>query len=567
MLGFAALTPTYGGRIRALLFAFAALVFVPSAHAAASSPLHFAQLHDHSPRLWTFNTATLTPGVEEPLPPTLDTPLGSVWKLFIYAYLVDKQLPAPDYPCATGTGEEAYCCTAGGHIDRDRALVKSCGLFFDPHRLQLDPKAWNQYWRALNAPIWLQDINALRPDRRVRVVELLDALRVVPEHARDETASTLVSVITSGRGEGTVSLFGSLLRVKTWTMPTASGEREGGAAGWLADGTPVWIGGRGLSPRVLADAAPRIAPLIARITVPDDRACVVVNFFPRYPILNVRVVPGGHAAPLGALDGKFSISFANVSALPVESHGELRLDQDANGKLHIVGRFGLNDYIARVVEREGDTVEPQAARALAVAARSYLIQNAGRERGCYSIDDSSHAQRVLPRPPRAASRSAADFTDALVLVGVDVQFHFNQAAPGRMSWLAAKTAAQQGQTFDQILARTWPQATLTSFASPLAGDCQVMHDAQDWLRRQAPIWARQLASEAGYEAPEIPAVCDVKAGRPYSDARRNRVYIRGLRSEDDRVALLHEYLHLAFAHHPRGQDERFIEQMARRLVW
>jgi uncharacterized protein YfaQ (DUF2300 family) len=275
---------------------------------------------------------------------------------------------------------------------------------------------------------------------------------------------------------------------------------------------------------------------------------------------------GGRPVQPGLLDGAYSVSFDNGNALPIESHGELLLDRDDTGKLRIVGRFGMNDYVARVVEREGDTAEPQAARALAVAARSYLVQHAGRDRGCYRIDDSSRTQRVLPRAPRAASRNAADFTDGLVLAGVPVQFHHDKAAPGQMSWLDARAAAQRGQSFDAILARTWPEATLTSFASPLAGDCEPVMGARDWLRRETPKWDRRLAGEPGYEEPEIPAVCEVVSGRPYADAGRNRVYIRRLRSDDDRIALAHEYLHLAFAHHPRGQDETFIEQTARKLI-
>ncbi len=543
-----------------------------SAAEPAASALRFAWLRDGGARLWRVDAAAdstepAAPGPGEPLPATLDTQLGSVWKLFVYAYLVDRRIAAPDYQCEGGDRDEVYCCMTGGHIDRERALVQSCGLFFEPHRLQLDPAGWRQYWRAHQAPAWLLDLYALKPEKRVRVADLLAALQAIPARARDDTGDTLVSVVTSGRGEGTVARYGSLLRAKTWTMPDGSGGYLGGAAGWLADGTPVWLGGRGGSVRVLAAAAPRLAPLVAQSAVPDDRACVAVELFSRYPVRAVfEARPGGRAVPPGLLVGAYRVAFGNGNALPIESHGDLRLDRDDTGKLHIAGRFGMNDYVARVVEREGDTAEPQAARALAVAARSYLVQNAGRERGCYAIDDSSRTQRVLPRPPQAASRNAADFTDGLVLAGAPVQFHHDRAGPGRMSWLDAKAAAARGLGFDAILARTWPQATLTSFASPLAGDCEPVLGARDWLAREAPLWARRLAGEPGYETPELPAVCEVSAGRPYADAGRNRVYIRRLRSDDDRIALTHEYLHLAFAHHPRGLDERFVEQTARRLI-
>ena len=60
-------------------------------------------------------------------------PLGSLWKLFVYAYLVDRGIQAPDYQCTGGNPrDEAYCCAIGETIDRDHALAKSCGLYFSP---------------------------------------------------------------------------------------------------------------------------------------------------------------------------------------------------------------------------------------------------------------------------------------------------------------------------------------------------------------------------------------------------------------------------------------------------
>jgi uncharacterized protein YfaQ (DUF2300 family) len=222
--------------------------------------------------------------------------------------------------------------------------------------------------------------------------------------------------------------------------------------------------------------------------------------------------------------------------------------------------------VARVVEREGDTSQPEAAKALAVAARTYVVQHGSHDHGCLRIDDSSSTQRVLPRAPTAAARHAADLTDALVLTGVPVQYHHDKAAPGQMSWLAAKASAQTGLTFDAILARNWPQATLTSFQSPLSGDCIAVAGAQAWLQRNALLWARRMDGAAGYETPDLPAVCAVREGRPYADAQRNRVYVYRLQTEEDRIALAHEYIHLAFQHHPRGLDETFVERTARTLI-
>jgi uncharacterized protein YfaQ (DUF2300 family) len=543
-----------------------------SATASAPQMLRFAWLRDGQDRLWQADGSGtpvgFSPQAANDLPRTLETPLGSLWKLFVYGYLVDRNIATPDYACNGDDPEEVYCCMTGGHIDREHALVQSCGLFFEPARLQLDSTDWRKYWTAAHAPVWLRDLHAMTPARRVPVAELLAALQAMPSRPREAAASTLVSVLTSGRGEGTVSLYGSVLRAKTWTMPDPArpGASIGGAAGWLADGTPVWLGGSGGSARVLAAAAPRIAPLLTQITVPDDTACVLVDFFSRYPIREVLGDKGPASVTDGPLRGDFRVGFVNGNWARVTSRGELRLDRDAVGAPQVVGRFGMNDYVARVVEREGDTSQPEAAKALAVAARTYVVQHGSHDHGCLRIDDSSSTQRVLPRAPTAAARHAADLTDALVLTGVPVQYHHDKAAPGQMSWLAAKASAQTGLTFDAILARTWPQATLTSFQSPLSGDCIAVAGAQAWLQRNALLWARRMDGAAGYETPDLPAVCAVREGRPYADAQRNRVYVYRLQTEEDRIALAHEYIHLAFQHHPRGLDETFVERTARTLI-
>ncbi|MCR1763187.1 DUF2300 domain-containing protein, partial [Pseudomonas aeruginosa] len=54
--------------------------------------------------------------------------------------------------------------------------------------------------------------------------------------------------------------------------------------------------------------------------------------------------------------------------------------------------------------------------------------------------------------------------------------------------------------------------------------------------------------------------------RPYVDRERERIFVRGLYSLQERLDLTHEYLHLAFRAHPSGQDENYIESLARRLL-
>jgi uncharacterized protein YfaQ (DUF2300 family) len=61
-------------------------------------------------------------------------------------------------------------------------------------------------------------------------------------------------------------------------------------------------------------------------------------------------------------------------------------------------------------------------------------------------------------------------------------------------------------------------------------------------------------------------VCTLDNGNPYSDQQRMRIYVRGLKTHEDRIALAHEFVHLSFRFHPRGSDEQFVEQLARLLA-
>jgi uncharacterized protein YfaQ (DUF2300 family) len=42
--------------------------------------------------------------------------------------------------------------------------------------------------------------------------------------------------------------------------------------------------------------------------------------------------------------------------------------------------------------------------------------------------------------------------------------------------------------------------------------------------------------------------------------------MRPLATREDRITLAHEYVHIGLRRHPRGQDEEFVEQLARRLA-
>lgn len=532
--------------------------------AADLRPQLFARYADEGATLWRLDE---NGNQRMALSSSLETPLGSVWKLFVYAYLHDKHIVSADYRCGGGNPEEVYCCQPGGSVDRELALVRSCGLYFAPMRLGLDDAAWREYWRMRQAPSWLADLPHLLPETQVKVTELLQALQTVPEGARRVAGETLVSVFTLGRGEGNLAEYGTRLRVKTWTMPDPQrpGASMGGAAGWAADGSAVWLSGPGGSAQVLAAAAAPLQTLLDGVSVPDDGDCVLVDYFARYPLREVSAVSDTKPAAVGALRGRYRVSFANGNHAEIDSQGDMRLAQQ-DGQPHITAQLGVNEYVARVLDREAAPEPREAARALAVVARSYLLQNAGRVRGCFAIADSSATQRVAPRPASRAARAVADWSDGLVLDGSDVQFHLNAAGRGRLSWTQAVADGEAGLRFESILARSFAGASLSHYLSALGGSCQRLPEAELWLAGNSVRWAARLVREAGYEAPPLPAICALDMGRPRADAQRERIYAQPPRTQEARITLTHEYLHLAFAHHPRGQDERFVETLARELI-
>ena len=506
-------------------------------------------------------------------PPPFDgarqVPLASLWKLFVYVYASDSKVAMPDYRCGGRDPEEVYCCDSGQSIGHDAALAQSCGLFFSPKRLMITAAPWRKYWtgRLGGAPTgdfaWLADPAQLAPKRTVRLDSLLRALDSIPAASRQDAEAALLRVVLDGRGAGTARWFGSQLRVKTYSWHQASG-RIGGAAGWLADGTPIWFGGAGGSSNVFEQWAPRLAASLPPVGAADDGGCVVVDYFQRYPIRAVRG-ERGIAAP-GPLNGRYHVRFENGQNLALRSSGELMLVQDKGGRPQLRGRFGVNEYVARVLDREANAGEPEAAKALAIAARTYLQQNAVTVAGCQQIADSSATQRVSPSPATPAALAIARWTDQLIVDGVTVRYHSTTPSEGTMAWTEAVRQAKLGKHYDELLAAAYPGGALSTFGNTGAR-CQRLSQNEDWLARSVPRWRRVLLREAGYEAPpQAPLVCALQSGAPYSEQSRNRIYMRSLATREDRITLAHEYLHLGLRNHPRGQDEDYVEQLARRLV-
>jgi uncharacterized protein YfaQ (DUF2300 family) len=286
--------------------------------------------------------------------------------------------------------------------------------------------------------------------------------------------------------------------------------------------------------------------------------CVEVGLFSRYPV--GRVLAGDRVVAAGPLQGDYRVEFTNGNQLDIHSDGELFLLKDK-----LIARLDREEYVARVLQREAKPEPAEAAKALAIAIRTYLLQNATRHGDCLSIDDSSSRQRVAPRPATAESRHIAAWTSDLVLAGSTVTYHSDQPGPDKLSWQQAVEQANAGQRYDAILLHAYPRASLSRWDNPVAS-CEALPAAQDWLQTQRRGWRQRLESEVGYNEVSTFAVCRLAFGRPYVDRERQRIYVRGVLTLQDRLDLTHEYLHLAFEAHPNGQDETYIEGLARHLL-
>lgn len=525
---------------------------MPALATAQDEPLRLA----YKGELLSLNQTQLT--AREPLPLTLDTPLGSLWKLFVYAWLVDTGAREPAYECRGQSKEEVYCCSAGGRIERDQALVKSCGLYFEPARLGITAADWRTYWQARQAPSWLLDLPTVQPATRVSVTDLLKVLSVLP--AQEQMRRVLLDVVLNAADGNVVGELGGRLRVKTWSWlgDQDPQSRQGGFAGWTADGSPIWASGRGTSQMVLRHYGQALATVLPSSWPAEAGRCVEVGLFSRYPVS--RVLAGDRVVTSGPLQGDYRVEFANGNALDIHSAGELFLLDDK-----LVARLDREEYVARVLEREAKPEPAEAAKALAVAIRTYLLQNATRNGDCLSIDDSSNRQRVAPRPASAESRNIAAWTADLVLAGSTVTYHSDQPGPDKLAWQQAVEQANAGQRYDAILLHAYPRASLSRWDNPVAS-CEALPAAQDWLQKQRRGWRPTLESETGYNEVSSFAVCKLAFGRPFVDRERQRIYVRGVLTLQDRLDLTHEYLHLAFEAHPNGQDETYIEGLARHLL-
>ncbi|CBL45960.1 Hypothetical protein HDN1F_23770 [gamma proteobacterium HdN1] len=593
--------------------------------------LAYGEPPDARIQLWSQSGKLLS---DRPLPQTLTTPLGSVWKLFVFDYLVTNRIQEQAYQCHGGDPDEVYCCAAGQKIERNDALIKSCGLYFSPSRWNLTPMLWHQYWRASLAPLrtpdWLENLEELGPASEVPISSLLMVLSRMA--SQQESRQVLLDRILlensppkAFRGLDPMlplaTWLGAQLRVKTWSwrVPSAPpiesdgakhhhvsalarlaiGENVGGFAGWTNTGIPLWASAAGTSQNMLWAFSPTIQIALSRLTNRDiergnahtrlkentystpDQDCVRVDLFERYPIAEIQSANGQSIVTPGILEkGRYTVKFRNGNQIEIESANDITLlVSDAGRALELSLRVPREEYVARVIDREASAEPLEAAKAFAIAARTYLLQNASREGQCLQMRDSTHQQRVSPRPASVAARAVAQWTEDLVLAGVSVNYrdskaaigdepaqHADPASPnGILYWQEARQQAQSNWFYSAILRSAFPRADLSRWGNARAA-CDPMPQEESWLQSQIPHWRPILAPVAGYQETKTFTVCRLQTGNPYVDKIKRRIFSRPMRGQQERLDLAHEYLHLAFEAHPNGVDEVWIERWARTLV-
>lgn len=365
---------------------------------------------------------------------------------------------------------------------------------------------------------------------------------------------------------GVASMLGSRVRVKTWSWFADDKQeiRQGGFAGWLTDGTPLWVTGSGTSKTVLT----RYATVLNRVLpVPTQVAsgqCVEVELFARYPLKKITAEKSTTAVNPGVLNGRYRVTFTNGNHITFVSHGETTLLSE-KGKLKLQSHLDREEYVARVLDREAKSTPPEAAKAMTVAIRTFLQQNANREGDCLTIPDSSATQRVSASPATTGARTMTAWTQDLIYAGDPVHYHGSRATEGTLSWRQATAQAGQGERYDQILAFAYPDNSLSRWGAPRS-TCQLLPKAKAWLAKKMPQWRRILQAETGYNEPDVFAVCRLVSGFPYTDRQQKRLFIRNFFTLQDRLDLTHEYLHLAFDGYPTGLDENYIETLTRQLL-
>ena len=141
-----------------------------------------------------------------------------------------------------------------------------------------------------------------------------------------------------------------------------------------------------------------------------------------------------------------------------------------------------------------------------------------------------------------------------------------------MSWVKAKSLAESDFRMTEILKSAYPTSTITFGSLNQAYECRPNVMTEKWISQQSKQWWRRLDREAGFERPTQLKICQSNylqkgiTSRVFSHPQAQQIFVPHVLNHDDEVSVLHEYLHIGFRFHPRGQDELFVENMARKLL-
>ncbi len=492
------------------------------------------------------------------------TKLGSLWKIFSYVYLIENNQVVLDYQCTGKIVEEKFCCAKGSSIDMDMALVKSCGLFFSPSRVQIDPQRWDNFWtQKIESPYsWLTNYQKINSDLEVSIKELLTVFKKMRFfiNNKEKLENTLGRVTIAGTGKQGLINLGTKLKFKTFSW-----NQSGGLAGWGADGSTFYAKGSGKSSDVLTEWSADIAKLMNAEAKKNNETEVNVRFFAQYPIKSLLNSSTKKPAQEGILKGNFQVTFQNGNQLDFSSDGQLVMARK-NNRILVTGKFSVDEYVARVIDREIAPTPIEAAKAFSIMIRTYLSNNSHKAFDSYEIDDSSRFQRVSATIPSSEALAIARWGHDLILKNTpDLTYHSTQDGPRRLSWAKANTMAKNSEDFLIILKTQYDIGNL-SLLNDINDQCRGLKTLQKWVDNNKKKWQKILISYNGFAIPKTVKVCQSNNGRQYADLERDLIYVNFQNNSEDFITTAHEFLHLAYKNHPLTNDEEEIESLAKKLV-
>lgn len=495
-------------------------------------------------------------------------PLGSLWKIFAYSYLVENAQTTP-YHCMGHDQNGRYCSLTKGHgtVDLNTALIHSCELAFQHYQSLIPSPAWRAYWQKVTgnaAPPWILDGATFGASLRVKPAQVLNLLANIRLHAASWPAldAALTQIAFTGTAKSLTSYGPNTnLKIKTFTMGNSTGGYFGGIAGWVDESTLFWLAGSDKSGRVAKAWFPTVTRLVESGKMMDESPVkICTQFLERYPLSTVKDGAGNSVKP-GPLVGRFVAKTARGTTVEFESRGDLVLEMKAK-RPRLTGCFALEEYIARVVEREGSTLPFEAKKALAIAARTYALRHGKKlGPGHLGLPDSTDYQRVGLTKPDEKNRRAAHETAGLI-VDADVFYHQDHGNANTMSLKEASRQALAGVGFRQIV-----QIAYGKKAEPFSRlkdlPCREIKAAGDWLKHNLELWQPRLAL-VGADKNTPFKICSLDGPKAlYFD---RRIYLQGFDTTEDQITLVHEWLHAALEHTPHGRNEEKIESLAKSLV-